>query len=65
MKNVIIIIAGLLIVIWAVALWGYKDLGNPHLLIILAILLILARIIFHKRLSKFEARKNSEIDNKY
>jgi len=60
MKNVLIIIAGFLVVMWAIAIWGYKDFGNAHLLIILAVLLILARIIFHKRLSKFANRKNNE-----
>jgi tryptophan-rich sensory protein len=51
MKNTLYIIAGLLIVIWAIVYFGFQSFGAIHMVLILAILLIVARIIFDKKLT--------------
>ena len=52
MKNTLYIIAGLLIVIWAIVYFGFESFGAIHMVLVLAILLIAARIIFNKKLSR-------------
>lgn len=51
MKNALYIIAGLLIVIWAIVFFGFKTSGIIHLLLILAAFIILIRIFFSQQLS--------------
>jgi Flp pilus assembly protein TadB len=52
MKNLLFVIAGLLIVIWLIAIVGFKPTGIVHMLLVLAGLLILIRLVFGKQLSR-------------
>jgi hypothetical protein len=49
MKNLLYIIAGLIIIIWTIV---FKPAENIHFLIGLAVAIILVTIVFEKRLSK-------------
>ncbi len=49
MKNLLYIIAGLLIVIWIIV---FKPTEFVHVLLVLAGLIVLVTIIFNKKLSK-------------
>ena len=51
MKNLLYVIAGLLIVIWFIVFLGFKSSGMVHIILILAGLIILIRIAFNKKLS--------------
>jgi hypothetical protein len=51
MKNLLYVIAGLLIVIWFIVFLGFNSSGIVHALLVLAALIILFRIIFNKQLS--------------
>ncbi|MCB2196430.1 MAG: lmo0937 family membrane protein [Bacteroidetes bacterium] len=51
MKNLLYIIAGLLIVIWAIVFLSFNASGLIHILLILAGVIILVRIFFNKKLS--------------
>lgn len=48
MKNLLYIIAGLLIIIWIIV---FKPTSAIHLLLVLAALIIFVRIVFDKKLS--------------
>ncbi|MBN2348144.1 MAG: hypothetical protein JXJ22_04865 [Bacteroidales bacterium] len=52
MKNSLYIIAGLLIVIWAIIFLSFNASGMVHILLGVAGFIILVRIIFGKQLSK-------------
>lgn len=52
MKNLLYVIAGLLIVIWAIVFLSFNSSGIVHLLLVLAIFIILVRILFNKQLSE-------------
>jgi hypothetical protein len=52
MKNLLYVIAGLLIVIWAILFFGFKLFGVVHALLVVAGLIITVRIIYDKKLAK-------------
>ncbi|HBS86031.1 MAG: hypothetical protein A2W91_08270 [Bacteroidetes bacterium GWF2_38_335] len=56
MKNLLYVIAGLLMVIWAIVLFGFNSITINsfklvHLLLIFAVFIVLIRLIFSKTLS--------------
>jgi hypothetical protein len=51
MKNLLYVIAGLLVVIWFIVFLGFNSSGMVHILLVLAGLIILIRLIFNKKLS--------------
>jgi len=56
MKNSLYVIAGLLVILWAVIFFGFDTYSISsfkivHLLLIIAVCIILVRIIFNKKLS--------------
>lgn len=51
MKNLLYIIAGLLLVIWGILLWGLHASGPVHIILALAGLVILIRLVFNKKLT--------------
>lgn len=52
MKNALYVIAGLLIIIWAIVFYGFNSSGMVHLLLFLAIFIIVVRLLFNQQLSK-------------
>lgn len=51
MKNSIYVIAGLLIIIWAIFVFGFHFTGFIHILLVLVAFIVLIRIVFNKQLS--------------
>ena len=51
MKNLLYIIAGLLLVIWGILVWGLNASGAVHLLLAVAGVIVLVRLIFNKQLT--------------
>ena len=51
MKNLLYVIAGLLIVIWGIAFWGLHAAGAVHYILAAAALIILIRLIFSRQLT--------------
>lgn len=51
MKNLLFVIAGLLIIIWAIVFFGFDSYEYVHILLVLAGFIILIRIVFRKQLS--------------
>jgi hypothetical protein len=51
MKNALYVVAGLLIIIWAIVFFGFNTSGIIHLLLFLAIFIIVVRVMFNKQLS--------------
>jgi len=49
MKNLLFVIAGLLVIIWIII---FKPSSSVHLLLALAGLIVVIRIVFDKKLSK-------------
>jgi len=49
MKNLLYVIAGLLVIIWIII---FKPSSSVHLLLALAGLIVVIRIVFDKKLSK-------------
>jgi len=52
MKNSLYVIAGLLLIIWAIVFWGFETSGMVHILLALAGFIILVRLVLSKQLSK-------------
>ncbi|MBN2613468.1 MAG: lmo0937 family membrane protein [Bacteroidales bacterium] len=52
MKNLLYVIAGLLIVIWAIVFLSFNASGIVHVLLVLAGFIILFRLLFGKQLSR-------------
>ncbi|MFC2089984.1 hypothetical protein ACFLT1_04345 [Bacteroidota bacterium] len=52
MKNLLYVIAALLFVIWGILFWGLNAVGPTNFLLILAVLIILFRVAFDKKLSE-------------
>ena len=50
MKNLLYVIAGLLLVIWGILFWGLHAVGPVHILLAGALFIILVRIVFSKQL---------------
>ncbi len=48
MKNLLYVIAGLLIVIWAIVFLSFNSTGVVHILLVLAGFVILVRLFFNK-----------------
>lgn len=51
MKYSLYVIAGLLIIIWAIVFFGFDSYDYVHLLLVLAGFIILIRTVFMKQLS--------------
>ena len=51
MKNSLYIIVGLLLVIWGIIFFGFNASGAVHLILVLAGIIVLARLAFDKLLS--------------
>lgn len=51
MKNLLYIIAFLLLVIWGILFWGLNAPGPVHLILAVAGIIVLIRIIFSKQLT--------------
>ena len=51
MKNLLYIIAVLLMIIWGIVFLGFNPSGTIHLLLLLAVFIILIRIVFSRQLS--------------
>jgi hypothetical protein len=51
MKNLLYVIAGLLIVIWGIIFFGFHSSGTVHWLLVFAGLVIFIRIIFNNQLT--------------
>lgn len=51
MKNFLYVIAGLLVVIWAIVFLSFDSSQAVHYLLVVAGLIILIRLIFYKQLS--------------
>ncbi len=51
MKNLLYVIAGLLIVIWAIVFLSFNSSGMVHFLLLIAGFIILIRIVFGRQLS--------------
>lgn len=52
MKNLLYIIAALLVVIWGILFWGLDARGAVHILLAVAGFIVLIRLVFNKQLSK-------------
>jgi tryptophan-rich sensory protein len=51
MKNLLYVIAGLLLVIWGIVFLGFNTSGAVHIILAIAIFIILVRLVFNKQLS--------------
>jgi len=51
MKNLLYIIAGLLLVIWGILFWGLHASGPVHILLAITGLIILIRLVFNNQLT--------------
>jgi hypothetical protein len=51
MKNLLYVIAGLVIIIWAIVFFGFESYEWVHMLLVLAGFIILMRLVFRKQLS--------------
>ncbi len=51
MKNLLYVIAGLLLVIWGIIFWGFNSSGAVHILLALAAFIVLVRLVFDRQLS--------------
>lgn len=51
MKNLLYIIAALLVVIWGILFWGMQISGAVHFLLVIAMIFVLVRLAFSKQLS--------------
>ena len=51
MKNLLYVIAGLLLVIWFIVFLGFNSSGMVHILLVLAGFVLLIRIFLNKKLS--------------
>ena len=49
MKNALYVIAGLLLIIWAIVYFNYETGGQIHILLAVTAFILLARIIFDKK----------------
>jgi hypothetical protein len=52
MKNSLYVIAGLLVVIWAILFYGFNTSGIINILLFVAIFIIVVRLLFNRQLSK-------------
>lgn len=52
MKNALYVIAGLLMIIWAIVFFSFNTSGVINMLPLLAIFIIVVRLTFNKQLSK-------------
>lgn len=52
MKILLYIIAGLIFIIWAILLFGFKTDASVHLLLVVALVLVIFNMVFGNKLSK-------------
>jgi hypothetical protein len=52
MKNLLYIIAGLLVIIWGIVFFSFDTSAFVHALLIIAGIIVLIRVLFDKKLSK-------------
>jgi hypothetical protein len=52
MKNLLYIIAGLLVIIWGIIFFSFDASAFVHALLIIAGIIVLIRVLFDKKLSK-------------
>lgn len=52
MKNLLYVIAALIVIIWALIYFGFHSGDEIHILLVVAIIIVLVRIVFSKQLSK-------------
>jgi F0F1-type ATP synthase assembly protein I len=52
MKNLLFVVAGLLLVIWAIAFFGFYSYGIVTILLPIAGFILLIRFVFNKQLSR-------------
>ena len=50
MRNLLYIIAALLVVIWGILFWGLHVTGAVHFILVIAGVFVLVRLIFSKQL---------------
>ncbi|MCF8368941.1 MAG: DUF5670 family protein [Bacteroidales bacterium] len=50
MKNSLFVIAGLLVIIWAIIFFGFDAYRYVHMLLVLAGFIIVIRLVFNKKL---------------
>jgi Family of unknown function (DUF5670) len=48
MVNLLYLVAGVLVIIWAISFFGYETVGIIHLLLFLALMSVLLRFVFRK-----------------
>lgn len=51
MKNLLYIIAGLLVIIWGIIFFSFDASAFVHILLLLAGIIVLIRVLFDKKLS--------------
>lgn len=51
MKNLLYVIAALLLVIWAIVFLSFDSSAFIHLLLVIAIIVVLIRLVFERKLS--------------
>lgn len=52
MKNLLYIIAGLLVIIWGIIFFSFNASSFVHTLLVIAGIIVLIRVLFDKKLSK-------------
>jgi hypothetical protein len=52
MKNLLYIIAGLLVIIWGIIFFSFDASAFVHALLIIAGIIVLIKVLFDKKLSK-------------
>jgi len=50
MKNLLFVISALLLIIWAILSWGLNATGSVNLLLYAAVIVVLIRVLFNKKL---------------
>jgi Flp pilus assembly protein TadB len=54
MKNLLYVIAGLLLIIWGIIYWGFDSSSAVHFILAIVVIIILVRVIFRNQLSNNE-----------
>jgi len=65
MKNSLFIIAGLLVLPWAIVTLGFNSFRYIDILLLLAVFIVFLRILFTKKLSKEPSGKPVKNHRKY
>jgi len=59
MKNLLYMVAGLLVVLWSILFLGYNANGSVHFLVVVAFFLLLLRIFNNRKLARSMEDKSS------